>query len=585
MLMFSNVLGQTHENINAEIKKGKECLKSENSNCQIHFKRALISAQKCESKKILSRTYLDVAISYYRSEKSINDGDAYFDKGIQIAKQESLQKLEWAFFETKAKNFYKQGNLIQLKNYCDSAEMLSDIIQQPETTFFTLNLIAGYDNRVGNYKSELTRINEMYQIAKTLKDPTKEELCYGKFAAAYYTTEDYKLCLKYQHLALDASKEMGDSSSTASQMTNIGNVLILLKKPKEAIEKLLSANEYFEHHSRHYESIYALAQLGNAYNENGEFDKAIPVLEKCLLKCKTMGAKAQEAFCSSILSNSYTSSGDKLAALKYSTSAYEFYKDQPPSSDYLSCLKTHIRALGLNGKHKESNILYSRYISTKDTLFNTQKTKEIAKIQEELETELKNEKIQNLEQEKKTIANRNLALLFGIILIGIIAWLLIKRKTTKLKLQKTENKNINLQLESKNRELTSQALHLAQKNELLISLKADISTLKTGEDSQDLSLLESKIKFDEQMDKNWEQFTKFFNETKKDFFKSITNKHPDVTKSDLRMAALLSMNLDSKEIANILNISADGVKKARYRLRKKLQLLSDDNLRNYLASF
>jgi len=97
--------------------------------------------------------------------------------------------------------------------------------------------------------------------------------------------------------------------------------------------------------------------------------------------------------------------------------------------------------------------------------------------------------------------------------------------------------------------------------------------------------LENKIKFDEQIDQNWEQFTKAFKETKKGFFKTLTTRHPEVTKNDMRLSALLSMHLGTKDIASILNISDLGVKKARYRLRKKLSLGSEESMEKYLAEF
>jgi DNA-binding CsgD family transcriptional regulator len=53
--------------------------------------------------------------------------------------------------------------------------------------------------------------------------------------------------------------------------------------------------------------------------------------------------------------------------------------------------------------------------------------------------------------------------------------------------------------------------------------------------------------------------------------------YPEVSNNDLRLMSLLKMNLSSKEIANILNISVEGVKKARYRLRKKLNLNTEES--------
>ncbi len=63
-----------------------------------------------------------------------------------------------------------------------------------------------------------------------------------------------------------------------------------------------------------------------------------------------------------------------------------------------------------------------------------------------------------------------------------------------------------------------------------------------------------------------------------EFFTEIQSRFPQLSASDLRMLALLKLNLNSKEIAGILNISPDSVKKSRYRLRKKMELPEEENI-------
>jgi DNA-binding CsgD family transcriptional regulator len=64
----------------------------------------------------------------------------------------------------------------------------------------------------------------------------------------------------------------------------------------------------------------------------------------------------------------------------------------------------------------------------------------------------------------------------------------------------------------------------------------------------------------------------------------VKARFPDITANELRLLALLKMNLSSKEIANILNISQEGIKKARYRLRKKLNIATEDSLQDLVLS-
>ena len=137
----------------------------------------------------------------------------------------------------------------------------------------------------------------------------------------------------------------------------------------------------------------------------------------------------------------------------------------------------------------------------------------------------------------------------------------------------------------KKKELTTHALHLAKKNEVLEGLKQKAKELKTNEASNNgYQQLIRTINFDLQDDNNWENFSRYFEQVHKDFNSNVKSKYPEVTSNELRLMALLKMNLTSKEIANNLKISPEGIKKARYRLRKKLDITTEESLQDLVLS-
>ncbi|MDH3382176.1 MAG: LuxR C-terminal-related transcriptional regulator, partial [Flavobacteriaceae bacterium] len=81
---------------------------------------------------------------------------------------------------------------------------------------------------------------------------------------------------------------------------------------------------------------------------------------------------------------------------------------------------------------------------------------------------------------------------------------------------------------------------------------------------------------------DWEFFEEAFNNADKNFMKKVKKLHPNLTPNDLRLCAYLRLNLSSKEIANLLNISVRSVEIKRYRLRKKMELSHDTSLVNYI---
>lgn len=165
---------------------------------------------------------------------------------------------------------------------------------------------------------------------------------------------------------------------------------------------------------------------------------------------------------------------------------------------------------------------------------------------------------------------------------------LLERTQRELDLKKLENeqqlmafKNEKLQqdIDNKNRELAISTMSLIKKNEFLNSIKDELKAAQEGKG------LKPVIKI---IDKNlnntddWKLFQEAFNNADKDFLKKIKAKHPSLTPNDLRLCAYLRLNLSSKEIAPLLNISPRSVEVKRYRLRKKMELEHDVSLTNYI---
>jgi ligand-binding sensor domain-containing protein/DNA-binding CsgD family transcriptional regulator len=165
----------------------------------------------------------------------------------------------------------------------------------------------------------------------------------------------------------------------------------------------------------------------------------------------------------------------------------------------------------------------------------------------------------------------------------------------QLEINKAENELVTLRNEKlqaevdfKNSELATNAMHLVQKGELLSKIKAELSQLSKAIDNEKaVSELKKMMKVlgeDEKMDKDWEHFTHHFDKVHSDFVVVLKEKYPSITANELKLSAYLRMNLSTKEIAQLMNISVRGVEISRYRLRKKLGISSETNLFDFLIS-
>jgi len=124
-------------------------------------------------------------------------------------------------------------------------------------------------------------------------------------------------------------------------------------------------------------------------------------------------------------------------------------------------------------------------------------------------------------------------------------------------------------------------MNMIKKNEILNTIKQDLRKDKTEKN------VEGVIRFiDKSINNNddWKFFEEAFNHADKNFFKKVKEMHPKLTANDLRLCAYLRLNLSSKEIAPLLNISVRSVEIKRYRLRKKIDLPREINLNDYFLN-
>ena len=150
------------------------------------------------------------------------------------------------------------------------------------------------------------------------------------------------------------------------------------------------------------------------------------------------------------------------------------------------------------------------------------------------------------------------------------------------------NEKLQAEVDFKNSELATSAMHLVQKGELLTKVKTELNRLiKVLDNEKPISELKKMIKVlseDDKMDKNWEHFAQHFDKVHRDFVVILKEKHTTITGNELKLSAYLRMNLSTKEIAQLMNISVRGIEISRYRLRKKLGISSEVNLFDYLIS-
>lgn len=152
----------------------------------------------------------------------------------------------------------------------------------------------------------------------------------------------------------------------------------------------------------------------------------------------------------------------------------------------------------------------------------------------------------------------------------------------ELNVQEYEKHILELELQTKSSEVAGKSLSIAKQSEMIDKIQG---ILDSENDFNKLkSEIKKAIKINEVNKHEWETFETNLNQIHNEFIINLTKKYPNLTQKDIKLCVYLKMNLSSKEIAPMMNISFRGVELHRYRLRKKLSLEQDDNLSKFLLN-
>ncbi|WP_367390756.1 triple tyrosine motif-containing protein [Lewinella sp. LCG006] len=164
-----------------------------------------------------------------------------------------------------------------------------------------------------------------------------------------------------------------------------------------------------------------------------------------------------------------------------------------------------------------------------------------------------------------------------------------EKEKSEEEIDRLRSENLQSDIQHRTSQLASATMHLVQKGEVLLKIKKELAKVhkqvSTEENRKKLQKIIHTIDGNIRLDSNWEQFEAYFDQVHENFLRNLREAYPDLTPKDQKLCAYLRMNLTTKEIAPLMNISVRGVEISRYRLRKKLDLDTNTNLTDFIMRF
>lgn len=467
---------------------------------------------------------------------------------------------------------YNQGHYAQALDFYLHADKL--LSQQGDK-----DMLAGNMSKMGilyYYNKQLDKARLTYNKALALYRQTNnikgQAEVFGDMGHLFEKHQQYDSAFYYQRMALTRYNQINFKQGAAKIYENLGSIYEDLAKYDSAYVCFSQSKQLYDQEKNTIASIEVINNIGDVLRKTGKYAESIKQSRKAYALSLQTNNLYQLAASSRDLGKSYQ-------LLKQMDSAYHYV---------------------------ELSRRYSLDVYSKDGLNQT------AFLQVLYDIDKKSDEIARLTAIRKTNRVIAVAVVTVAILIIIIAVIIFSRQRLKIKDQKIlaeqnrsifeaqhelmqlELKNKNLeeeslkqQLEIKSRELSTHTLNLIKNNQLLEDMRNTLQEM-VKEDKRDqkkqMQQIIQQINQSFNHEQHWKEFTAAFEQVHQSFFDNLKQHSSDLTSTDIRLIALLKVNMDSKDIASLLGISMDSLRVSRYRLRKKLNIEQGDNLSSFIQA-
>ena len=534
--------------------------------------------------------------AYYMAYKKMSPSEQ-FERLLEISKylkfkknyKKSIKVLNFAskhnsnpspkinkIYLLKAANFNALGLYDSVSFYLDKLKTFVSFQQELSYKNIKADLLTNRGNHVESIKIYLELLDEQQKMGET-------ELLsiFKSLGVAYLKIQNFeKAKFYFKKLFVDNQNNL-----TAYRAENHINLAVCFKE-QDSLQKagfhFLKSLEIAEALDNSILKAQVFSNLGNLEVRKKNFDKAKEYMEKSIQICENHELKMGVTINKINLSNLYIKKEDYKEAFKIinqidvdfvNKSALdlktEFFKNRSLVYEQINSPKLALED-------------YKQYIQLKDSVYSRENLLKIKNIELKNFEKQKAKEIKILENSIKDKQSRQVYLLiltFFLMLILMLSYFVFKLNIKKKSLK---NKVLAQQVEIKNKEVLAMALKHNQYKEARKKFIKEVQQLIDNKSST--KKIRESLKLLEHDNFNWDEFDIYFKETHNSFFNKLIKKYPELTSNELRVCALLKLNMNTKEISSLTNRSKGSVDNLRSSIRKKLKLDANQNLSFYLNS-
>ncbi|MGD1959282.1 MAG: tetratricopeptide repeat protein [Fulvivirga sp.] len=532
---------------------------------------------------------------YSRRSGKIPQARKYYDKALAFARTTKQTLLEGDALNAIGVTFYAQGDMVNALQYYLDAMAIFEKLQAWQKLGKSYNNVGIIYKVFNNYDKAIEYYNKSIDIRLRANQAGKVYPAFFNINELYHFTQQPQMALATSKKLLLIALENDNKDLQYHAYSMLVNDYL---NSGDIDSASLNIDHFKALALDDYDSARTDRYLGKVYLQSRQTKKAIELFAQSLYIFQDYGFVMDIIESLLLLSDGYFNLNDFNQSIDYALKGYDLALQEKSSSYIALSLERLHKAYLANGDMKNAYNYLIKARAYQDSIYSESKAS-IAGGMEASQKLAEREKDnlmlrKNAVIRQQTIENQRLLIAIAVVgtsLIIIVAYLLIKTQMNKKRLAEIEAQlsrdqanRIEEELAYKNQEIINFAVQITEKNEFLEKLNSQVKKLngRAKELPEELKQIVELVKSHFSITEQREEFHQHVENVYDAFFQRLETKYPGLSMSEKRLAALIRINLTSKDIASVVNISPKSVDMNRYRLRKKMGLESAENLNEIL---
>ena len=530
---------------------------------------------------------LNYLLHALKLEKTTNNPNALAD---------TYSKVGWSYL-------FEVERVDSAKLYLDNAYKISLEAKDTTNIATALTFLGLLNQRKGYYKTALDYYFESLKYKESLNDAGRLSYSYNLIAKTLSFQEQYEKSLEFYLQALKIKEDANGKGEMALLRQNIGEVYLKMGQYDEAIAYYDKALETRIRKGNLKAQSLCYIGLGYSYLAKEDTQRAIEYFENSKAISDSFNFSYQKGRTLVGLAKAYIKIDQLKRAENHAKSVFNLKHIQQHRRLIKETHNVLSEIYAAQNNSAKALYHYQQYSVLKDSIINKESLTRIAELEGIYNTQKKEQEIatlmqsQELEKQKQKLLS-TIACAIAIISLSILFFIWYKNKSRKEKyrqqLEIIEQENEIAQLKLINEKNKNEHYSEKLKNfmQLTISKNEQIKKLKQELEHHSELVNLNSTEFQEKIDQlynttilteeDWRTFRSIFEQVHPDFIRKIQQSNKSITPGEIKLAALLRLNLSNAEMSSVLGISLESVRKSKYRFRKKLALSTDKELQSFI---